>query len=469
MLLYREFVNLGLVGSCHNNALRLGVSPDTGIGVCGHVGCGDFLAKTRPARDVNVILSVREPEVIKISGNSRVDEFPSVLFELAASTLTNKFIRVANEMTLVTQSGGSKYLGRNFLDVVVVDSLCYPMSSSASIGIDNHITQATRHMSPLLCLAGRKLWGVVQIILDDKLSACDAGQLQSSRSQDLFYEEVYLCPRSAESINNSAPCTEESTVQVISNALRNNFRGLDIRRRLEGYFAVTCNKTGDNTTITSSHQQGAVCNYEFVGFLDFCLINDAPVDMMVQYLRYKVPAGRSLSYLDLTGVCQCDSYLKYSISYFCFALLDMMLCAIQRRRYEVCFELLSFVAGQEANIQMSSDDNATGSEYPLKINRGSSTEQRDWAVQIAYIMFRTHLDSEYGYALTSARIFPSSCSADGRIKSSWYLPLLSNGEPSSQGINLRKNLLVKGDCGVVTNFTGPLSGLCQDRKSGAPK
>ena len=304
--------------SRHTNALRLGVSSDTGIGVCGHVGCGDSSANSRLASDLegeNPCLYGESREVVSSvvqnSGKSRIDEFPSVLFESAANTLTKKYIRISNELALVASSGGGINQKCRFPDVGAVAPLSYPMISSASVNFDYHITVSTRHMSPLLCLAGRKLWDTVGIILADKLSLRDVGRLHSSLSQESFYEEVYLCPSSKESSNN--PAAEESTVRMMSTALSNNSRGVDIRPCLEGYFSAPQDKVPGENNLMPSNQQEAVGNFEFVGFLDFCLINEAPVDMMVQYLRYKLPAGMSLSYLDVTGVSSMFIFL-FSLS-----------------------------------------------------------------------------------------------------------------------------------------------------------
>ena len=148
--------------------------------------------------------------------------------------------------------------------------------------------------------------------------------------------------------------------------------------------------------------------------------------------------------------------------------LDMMLCAIKRRRYEVCFQLLSYIVGLEANIQIPAAAREAGNGYSSYINHGSSIERRDWAIQIAYILFRTHLDSEYGHSLADVRNSTDVCGAAGMIKSLWYLPLLAKGEASKPGVNLRNSSQANCEHSILSHFKGPLCGLCQDKKSGAP-
>lgn len=164
-----------------------------------------------------------------------------------------------------------------------------------------------------------------------------------------------------------------------------------------------------------------------------------------------------------------------------------MLSAIQRKRYEVCGELLTLVARQDAGLTTNGnsyerDGMATARDDEVdaqrrisrSLSRDASIESRDWAVQIAYIVFRAHLDdsgaSEISQSTTAA---DTNLNIPGVMRAAWFMPLVCHRQRSDPTQNSFPGLLKRDaaarknkSSSVITHFDGPLRGLCQDAKSG---
>lgn len=289
----------------------MGVSAEVGVGVCNHLGCLNASRKRRIVRSINDHLD--QPAVREKAGDAtrngdmaaevNGDEHPSVLFEAAACCLVSRYLH----HSLAAENTASCH----------IYSLSSPMPLSVQSGVDSTMTESPaacdlrsvmRSLSPLKCLAGRRLWSVVDLILSDKvlqMTACNRKGAMFLTDQYLR-DELCLCPVQSD-IPNNRNSNDSSAAIAMCQGLLMGYGNLNTRQRLHAYVAGyragrDNNNNNQNEIYSIDRKTVPVGDFEFVGFVDFCLINGAPVELMVNYLRARQPVGGSISYLDLTGM-----------------------------------------------------------------------------------------------------------------------------------------------------------------------